>query len=491
MTAGPRALQKKAWVPIVVLALGRFFQALFSFVSVRLLASMLSPGEIGRQSIFNSLGSTLSLIMVMPLSTLWNRRLFEWWKSGALPRVSKWFGLYHLLLIAPSVGVVFLIERAGLLGTRVSFPWIVVIAAGSFATTSVVALLIAALNLLGFRVAYVGLSNGVSWIGLASAMFFATRFGHTAEYWIAGSLVPRVFVALLILPAALVGLPRESKNGELDVTQLRREVTSFCMPLVAYAVLYNLQVQTYPMLFGMIASEATLGHFAIGLAVGGTPVVMYGTLFSEYYNPIFYASLSERNTEGPAVERYLAVFLPGLVSFGLCVGACSPGLTRLMAGANYAPQWWLAVWGAMFQCILLGVSTLNLGTQAGLRTSLMVVPTAAAAAVTIGGLMLMLPIAPLWGGAVVLNLGAMTSAVIQLRYLRRAIDVRIPWRRIAHAAFLTSPVLVVTSFLLTPSIGTSKTLVGLALAGIWGLSVQVVLVGRNLSAASALSREMH
>lgn len=452
---------------------------IFSFVSIRIATTLITPYELGRQSIFLNIGTILCLLFSSPIVAYWNRHLHQWKENGKLVHFSLLFLLYLAGLLLPITLLMTLVNKFVGVGTPLSNYWLLWIIISGFFLSQVNGTFTSSLNFLDHRITYVAITNIVLWGGLLLSVVFVRNFGPNGEWWYSGSMVMRLLVVALILPIALFRIGKDTGKEKIEFKKEISGMIDFSSPLFIYSIIYIFQNNSYPFLFSIRANTVALGLFVVGSGIGATPVAMFNTLFQEYYNPIFYKSITNNpDQKSKAWNSYVEIYLPTIVAFCIFTIGVSPIMVKLAVGPAFQSVGWLAIWGCVAQFLVVIYSMFNLASHAYLKTNLMILPTVLGAIVTVILLILLLPVSPLLGGALAVTLGNLAICLGMLWQIKGIIHTVFPWKRISNAIFLSLPILL-TMFI--PAWLSDKVLILVAIffmAGFYALGVQVFL-GRN------------
>lgn len=468
-----------AATPVLVLAVGRGLQVLVGVASVRLATEVLPPDAFGTFSLLSAMGSTLCLLLVSPLGAFWTRKLHAWQAAGLLTVMAMRFLWVLGLSSGPVTVIVWLLLNAGSNRWSASWFWSAWIVLSGFVAPVIANTYINSLNLLGWKVRYVLISLFIAAGSLGGSYALVRFFGPSGEAWYSGAAVPRLILAACTAAFVVAASGRRKREGRRDQLD-RSELVRFSSPLWAYGVVYFLQVQSYPFLFGLRANSAALGLFAAGMAVGASTVQIFATLLAEIYNPEFFKGLST-----PAclkvehsLDEYVEAYVPALVAFALFVASVHGPLGRLLLSPGYRDVSWIVLIGVAYQSLLALSAIVSLGGQALMKTRIALGPAIVGGVFTVLGMWMVLPLSPLLGGGAVLVGSLAVSLVLGMHNLSQCVRVRLPWRPLGRAIGLSLPLAIVPLVAATPE-SAAKAVVSLGLAGIYALAVQGMLLSRR------------
>lgn len=460
---------------VLLLGGGRALQVLIGLLSVRVATGLLSPSEFGVFNLLAATGSSLVLLLASPLGAFWTRKLNAWQRDGVVTVVGlRLLGISAFASI-PLTAVVWLLWSAGSRDWNTSWFWSLWIVLSGFLAPQVANTYIGTLNLLGRRVKYVAISLFVAAGSLAGGAGCAWLFGRSGKAWYSGAAIPRLCLFGCIAAALVVARVRRTK-AEADARLDRTELATFCLPLWGYGIVYALQVQSYPFLFGLRSDSTALGLFGAGLAVGASATQMFSTLLVEIHSPKFFREVSGggRQSVQHAIDEYVASYVPALLAFSLFVASVHAPLGRMLLSPNYRSVLWIALIGVVQQ-MLLGLSGIvSLGGQALMKTGISFGPAVAGGIFTVAGLWVVLPMSPLLGGGVVLVAGLLVSVLLGIRGLRKAVQLQMPGRMLGRAVVLSLP-LGVAYLASKPGEAVLTSMIIVGLAGVYALAVQAML----------------
>lgn len=111
---------------LLVVLTGRVIQIVTTVVSLRLLTTQLTPGEMGKYSLITSTTALFALIFITPVGMYINRKLNQWYDEALL-----WnkliYGLYYLLAvtIATALLLFLLFQTTNILNIGIRETWLV------------------------------------------------------------------------------------------------------------------------------------------------------------------------------------------------------------------------------------------------------------------------------------------------------------------------------------------------------------------------------
>ncbi len=449
-------MNRHSFSGFLVIGAGRFVQILLSLASVRLMTTILNPSEVGRMNIIDGALTWSSLFFLTPVSLYIQRNLHAWDSWGKLRAYvlcyyTSYMGLVSVLF---ATGLLIIVWLGGL-GTDVSSMWIMGLVFGSILLSILGRELVNILNLFKHRVSFVLLTNFALGLGLFCSILLARVCSAKAEYWYSGQILGWVVllpIAIFLFLRVVHKVPDVSTSmvGAQDITI--NDVLKFAGPLSVYGVFYWLQTYAYRFILVRFGDSAAVGLFTTNFSIGAMPMVIFGSIFGEYYQPIFYKSIATDNTHQrvEAWNEFASAYLPSIILMGTFTAFAGPIFARILAGKDFHSAAWVAAWGAIYTSILLVNSALNMTTWASLRTKDLIKPTAVGAGIAVGSTLVLAEYSLFLGTAVSLLLGVIASSFYLALRTKKRFSITFPIERVVHSVELAIPIVAVfclTNFL--------------------------------------------
>jgi O-antigen/teichoic acid export membrane protein len=471
---------KKLQTTFIVMLFGRGIVFIQALVAMRIATALLKPIEIGRMNMLLSIISGFATLLIAPVANYVVRQTIEWYNEGKLIKALQGFTLFvGVSTILASILITLIYLNIGI-GISINLIWLVLIVTFSLFLGTLNQAFINLLNILGFRLSYLILTNFNVWLGLGIAITLTMQFGKQAEYWMSGLLIAQVGI-LFPSGIAIYQLARRSKIISHDNTSgfNLRSVFIFSSPLILTTGLYWIQTNGYRFALLGFTDSATLGLFTTGLVIGGTPLKMFETVFTEYYQPIFYRDIAYSDTKqkAQAWNRYVSAYFPTIFLMGTFVGFGGPFLARLLVGQEFYQVDWLSVWGVLIQLSLMIYAAYVSFSFALLDTRRLVGANVFGTLVALGGTLLLASWNPMLGTAIALFLGMLVTMLITAFNLGIDFPLHLPWRRLGKAGALALPLMLMMELLgrifLDPTV--LQSFLSLIITGIYMLFAQFIL----------------
>ena len=473
---------KKHQIDLILLSVGRIVIAVQSLLAVRLSTAMLEPSEIGRVNLVLSVTSWFALLLISPVGNYVFRQSVEWYAQKKLPQVLQRFGLFLAGVAILAATILTLVHFTVGIGTPIHISWLLWLVIASLLFNTLNVTFITILNTLGYRFLYVVFMNLSLWLGLFAAVGLIVWGGKKAEYWMTGLLIGQI---ALVIPSGIFLtkiLRRQSseigKSGDAAGFDIR-SVFLFSMPLILTTGFYWMQTNGYRFVLVGFTDAATVGLFTTGLTIGAVPLKMFETVFTEYYQPIFYRDIAFGDIKQKirAWNRYVSAYLPAIVLMGTFIGFGGSFLAPLLVSKEFHQVAWLSLWGVLTQLSLMVYTTYVSFSFALLDTRRLIVSNFFGALIAVGGTFLLAPWNPLLGTAISLFLGMLITMLMTALNMGTEFSLQLPWRRLGKAGMLALPLIIAMEILqrliTEPTI--FQSLMSLTTTGIYMLFAQFIL----------------
>lgn len=472
---------------LVVIVVGRILQIVFALLSVRLTTTLLGPVQIGRINLLLGVTSWFGLLLISPVGNYVFRQTLEWNIEGKLNSSLRRYIIFLVGIAIFAVSLLTIVYYTIGIGTQIQLPWLLFLVLSSLTFGVLSATYVTIINILGYRIWYVLFSNLVGWLGLGVAISLVLWFEVGAEYWLTGLMVGQIIVMIgagtilykVANKTSVLKSPTVSVN-KFDI----RSIFSFSWPLIIATAFYWFQNSGYRFLLVWLTNESTVGLFATGAAIAVSPMVMFETMFTEYYRPIFYRDIvySDNQQQAQAWNQYASAYFPAIILVTAYLAVSGPFLAQLLVSHTFQQVSWLAFWGAVTQAMLMIYATYSSLVFASLDTRVMIRSNILGAFVALVSLFILGSWQPLLGTGVALLLGMSVLTLDLARRLRKKFLLRLPWSRIFTAGIISLPLLLALEAAksLWPNPSVLQSLVILGVGGLYVLIGQLILARRWL-----------
>lgn len=365
---------------ILLLTGGRLAQALLAIASLRLVTALLSPAQVGSMFLILSLASCVGLFLISPVGLFINRKLHGWHDRKVLWGRFRLFNLYVLgvsLLALP----VILFGKA-FLGLGSDIPLFHFMAAVAlylcFSTWSQT--VVQALNMLGRRGAFVGLSVLTTALGLAFSVGIALLAGKTAYAWLYGQVLAFLVVYIPARRKIKALEPAPAGGESLDLGSLTgaglAPIWSYTAPLALATLFMWVQTQSYRVLVEKFAGPEFLGYLAIGLSIATSLAGVTESLVHQFYYPAFYERINGADQAGraAALSDLARKTIPVYIILAFFTIFMSRHLTRLLVAPQFQSVWAFAAIGALIELFRMVTNIFCAAAHSEMKTSALVWP---------------------------------------------------------------------------------------------------------------------
>ncbi|OQA89895.1 MAG: hypothetical protein BWY26_01557 [Elusimicrobia bacterium ADurb.Bin231] len=465
---------------MIVLVIGRVLIIATSVLSIRLLTTCLSPSEVGRYNIILAIIGWFGLVAINPVGMYVNRKINEWYTEGSLLAYLTTLGKYFLLVALAGIVCVFMFKP--LFSINMKFLWLMGVVSGGIMFISANSAYISYINLLGYRIPFVLMTNFTIWISLLCSWFLVSKISNTAEYWFAGQLIGS-FLLLLLSLFFLIKISRHNKVSVLRKDDFSfRKVFPFAWPLAISTLLYWSHTQGYRFIFQKVAGIEILGFFVVGFGIGSSIMITFETVFNQYYQPIFYSELtgSNRQQKADAWNRYASAFLPAIIITMVYVSVNGTLIAKLLTGERFHKVGNIILWGALAESFRITYSILALAAHTELNMTPLIAPGGTGVIVALFGILIFAKLNPFIGVGASLVAGWFFAVIHLYINMRQILPIRIPWNRIFYSLLLSLPLAI---FVLLPFSSITNYLrifIFLSITGCYMLFTQFILARKWL-----------
>jgi O-antigen/teichoic acid export membrane protein len=363
---------------MAVIFFGRFFQFALALVMMRVMTSLLPPGEVGRLFLITSSTAFFALFLVNPVGMFVNRRLHAWEKLGNLKKYLKYYFIYLLLIALLSPQILIILQSFGLINLHTSYMWIYFLVSGSLLITTVNLTVIPALNAFGYINPFIGFTLASLISGFLFAISLIYSFGTFAEFWLLGLLAGQFFFGLIAYRYLFSKIKSFNSLYSFNFTQKGnhlRTLFNFAWPVSISVGLGWVQNQSYRFFIEDSMGLAILGLFVAGYGISVGIMSAFESILTTYYQPHFYRAVNAGNHKAQelAWKNYASIMLPALILMVFYIVLMAPDLTRVLLGKDYQSSSQFILWGALAEGFRVVANIYGLAAHAIMRTHLLLV----------------------------------------------------------------------------------------------------------------------
>lgn len=424
----------------VLLGSGRVIEALFNLILIRAYSEFLSVAEVGQLSLLLTVSGFFMQLFLATSGSFFLRQVVEWRNERRLMREIRHF-LAYLLLVLP-VAAVLAVAGHRLIGSIAFLPLLpmVLIVWGTVFLQGAQQNLLGAINILGQRSWFVGLSNLSVLMGLSGAILAVKYLSATAVTWQGGYLI--AYGAVLPLSLLLLWRHRAADGPASPAGPVAGVFSAgalaYMAPLVVVMMCFWVQNFGYRLILGGEAGTTLLGIFTVGFTIGTTPVLLIAKIVNDYLVPIYFRRIAHRDEEAKvaAWNRLALHYLgAGLIAAPVCAAAAR-FYCRLLVAPAYWDYAWLAWFGAGFQfCAMIYSAYVQLA-QGMMNNRVVMAANVVSSAVILAGTFALTRSMPLAGPGIALVAGGVTLPLLTAIRLHRQFRPQLPWLPLLAAAAL-------------------------------------------------------
>lgn len=321
---------------------GRVISALVAVAGLRIMTSLLDPGDYGRWVLLVAFQSFCGLFLINPVDQHIFRFTHEWWDDGTLMQKFQEYNRYITTVsFAITIVVVFWwslggggkIELAYGLSAGLGVGFLVYVS--TWSTT-----LLFALSMLGFRLESIVWTLISVFVSLICSTLFTYQYPHALS-WIFGQIVGGAigaYGAWKTLQShtcvSSAPSPLMSFRQFLDPATIR----NFCLPLAAATGLMWIQNAGYRFLVAESWSVAELGILVIGLGISAQLTAIAESLAMQFLYPYFARRINDAVVSGEtssALSDLMNVLAPVYAIWTGFTAACAAFLLHLLTDPRY------------------------------------------------------------------------------------------------------------------------------------------------------------
>lgn len=364
---------------LLLLAVGRLSQALLTIASLRLMTALLSPAQVGSMYLMLSISSWFTLFLIHPVGMYFNRNLHEWHHNRTLLERFNAFNVYVLIASLLFLPLIFLGKY--FLGIGADIPLLHFIAVVTLYTCAFTwsQTPVQALNMLGNRGAFVGLSVLTVALGLLFSVLLTFIAGKTAYSWLYGQVFAffAVYIPSRLKIKALGGKAGDgSSRYNLPAASEMKSLWKFSAPLAIAMFFMWMQTQSYRVIVEKFAGAEFLGYLAVGLSIATGLAGITESLVQQLYFPDFYKKLhgADLAARTAALSDLARKTIPVYVMLALFTFFMAQHLTRLLVSPQFHPAWKFALVGAVIELFRMVSNIFTAAAHSEMKTSALIWP---------------------------------------------------------------------------------------------------------------------
>lgn len=474
---------------MLLLMAGNLTQYLTAIISIKLMTSLLSPGEMGRVAIITAIALWFN-VLYNGVGAYVQRNILAWGWAGKAVQYVRYLVYYLLTISGLGTALLFLLHGWVGIGIDIAPEWLVTLMLGltffSYLNTGVVGWI----NLLGKRGWFVFFSIATLWSGLAISAYLCISGGGTAENWLFGQVAGQVAVLAFSSFVFISRIRRTAVDGAGPAPAGQplspSRIFHFAWPMSVASLLLWLQQSAYRFILGAEAGLEVVGLVSVGFGLGVNFMNRFEILFNQFYHPVFYREISSGGGERrvDAWNSYAYFLIPPALLLSVFIVAGGPFLARIFVGNDFfAATKTMIAWGVATQFILIVMTIYSMAGIIEQKTTDFILPNLIGAAVMAILLLSLVSWDPFAGSGLALAGGAMASLLVMRLKMKKLMPIRFPLRRSLLSAVISVPLAagLWTYSWAVPFPGIIESLLVLALAGAYTSLAGMMLLGKRLS----------
>jgi O-antigen/teichoic acid export membrane protein len=433
---------------IGVLTIGRALQMVAKIISIRVSTTLLSPGQLGSVSQMMSMAGGFGQILFSPVWIYIMRGFRDWHESGVLLKNLMIYLKYIIIVSFFSMICAGLLQWIFHAVNGISIMWVVVLVGIYLLFFPINSAGTNGLNLLYRRVEFVVFSNLANWVGLGLAAILVIVFSHQV-YWVLGqylgiAIAATSFIFLVMHLRSFKGKRVVECDSKKIIPFNIRAVFPFAWPQLVTSIMWWIQSQSYRFVLDKIGVIADVGLFSVSYGLAATPIILFESLFGQFYEPIYYDNLKGKDINGQAEawNDYASAYVPAVLLVGTFVASSGPFLAKVFLGPRFQTVTNFFIWPAITEILRsIGATTHFLGI-AKMDMRVLLLPVAVGAILAPTGVTLLGQWDALHGTGLALCIAMAASTVIGIYIGLRALPVTWPIRRILLSGLLAVPMIM-------------------------------------------------
>ncbi len=361
---------------MIATSIGRVVQFIVIFFTIKISTTFLSPSELAKLYLINSIAAFFALIFINPVGAFMNRRFHPWNNSGKIRSYYLYFIFY--LVIISFFSVLCILPLVSLDFIKIDLPHIntLLLVAGSLLIICSNQSLIPTLNFLGRTKWFSILTVLTSAISLLLSTLLVNFLQSNVSYWLLGIFISNLIFTIIGGFIFLNSIKPLQSNASLNKKHLNT-AWDFGWPIALAVGLGWIQSQSYRFIAASTIGLAPLGMFLAGYGVGASLIIAFDSIMNTYLLPVFYKNIDLSNEIFPrkAWNTHSNTLFPSLFLISLAIISCLKPLSHLMLGKDYWEASQFAAWGVANEVIKVFSGAFSIIPHAQMRTTTLIYPS--------------------------------------------------------------------------------------------------------------------
>lgn len=413
---------------------GRVAQFLLMLATLKLATHFLTPSDMGKIAIVTSTVAFISSFLINPIGMYINRQLHGWYQDGSITTHMQHYVCYLFIVALLSAGSVGLCHYFHLLLFHMPNAFVIGFVFLTLFFNTINQTAIPSLNLLGFRSAFTLLSIATVFCGLFCAVFFVNYFSAKSQYWLLGILLGQIVFAL-VGSWIFYQKARQPKKmiHKPDFSVIK--IMQFAWPIALATGLTWCQSQSYRFFLEQAFGLGILGLFVAGYGISAGIMAGFESVFSTYFQPLFYKAVSNGNqaSRARAWNQYALVVIPSTLVLAFTLAALSHQLATVMLAPSFQMAAQFVVWGAFAEAFRVVGNVYNMVAHSELNTKMLIMPNLIGACASLVSIYFLLPYLGVTGVALALVLAGGVVVLFLHMNTQKQLSTRVPYQEIMCA----------------------------------------------------------
>jgi O-antigen/teichoic acid export membrane protein len=362
---------------ILILFLGRAFQAFVSLVALKVITTFLSKEEVGNYYIALSFIFFFTYIFLNPIAMYLSRHILLWRSQKKLINMLGIFSLYIFIWAIISIVVVFFSYELLDLRGNFKFEELLILIALSIFISTLNRNILSSINILGYRVKFVFLTIATLALGLFLSLFLVIFFETKATSWFYGVLIAESLILYFGINFILNITHSKFKNFILNIRSLNIDkIFSFCAPIFLTNIFLWSQLYLYRLIVDFKYNAVILGDIGVALSVSAAIFALVESIVVQYFYPIFLKDLQGADEIKRSLIWNLMAknILPVYVFVAIFVLTMSQKLLIVLTGKEFHHVYIITCIGVSIEFFRVVTNLFNQFLQAQYKTSLAIMP---------------------------------------------------------------------------------------------------------------------
>ena len=352
-------------------------QILIMLVSIRILTTLLSPGEVGNYYLAISILAFFNLVFLNPPGVYFSRHLLEWYRSKNLFNALVLFLLWILIVTLIAVPIVVILFEISNYEQKFNYYMFIVFVLLSIIISTAHRNITYGLNTIGHRKEFVYVLTITLFFGLLFSTGLIYFFKPKSLLWLYGIIISETVIIYFAFKFFVKGNLLEIKKIKevLNIERLKK-ILVFTFPIAITTFLMWGQTISYRFIIDYKYSAEVLGYMAIGLGVSSSIFGSLEAIVTQYFNPIFLKDIldSTKEERAKAWNKMASIIVPIYLFTLVFVISMSEKLIFILADNQFHDSYHYTMVGAFIEFFRVTSNLLDSISQSELKTNKTILP---------------------------------------------------------------------------------------------------------------------